>query len=79
LLTDPDDVIGPKDGSSKSTTENVYVNSLNFDFENLNSNQDTQIVSGLLPDRQLEIYEPDFYISCCVRGKARLRCLNTES
>ncbi|OAA22070.1 hypothetical protein DU53_04255 [Kosmotoga sp. DU53] len=63
MLADPDDVVGPKDGSSKCTAENVYENSLSFDFENLNSNQDTQIVSGLLPDRQLEIFGQIFYIS----------------
>jgi ABC-type oligopeptide transport system substrate-binding subunit len=59
LLADPDDVVGPKDGSSKSNVKNMidYETFLSFDFENLSNNQDTQIISGLLPDQQLEMSE----------------------
>jgi hypothetical protein len=34
-----------------------YETFLSFDFENLSNNQDTQIISGLLPDQQLEMSE----------------------
>jgi len=57
LLTDPDDVIGPKDGSSKGNVENKYKNPLDFELKELNGNQDTQIVSGLLPNQQLKMFE----------------------
>ncbi|OAA18725.1 hypothetical protein [Kosmotoga sp. DU53] len=51
LLADPDDVVGPKDGPSKGSVENMYENSLNSKLEELSSSQDTQIISVLLPDR----------------------------
>ncbi|MBO8167530.1 MAG: hypothetical protein H0Z25_10045 [Kosmotoga sp.] len=62
LMADPDDVVGPNDGSSKGDVKNVYENSWSFELKELSGNQDTQMISGLLPDQQLEMFEQRFYL-----------------
>jgi len=63
LMADPDDVVGPNDGSSKGDVKNVYENSWSFELKELSGNQDTQIVFGLLPNRQQEMFDQKFYLS----------------
>jgi len=48
--------------SSKGNVENKYKNPLDFELKELNSDQDTQMISGLLLDRQLEMFEQRFYL-----------------
>ena len=43
--------------SSKGNVENVHEDLLNFDIENPSSDQDPQIISGLLPEQLLEVFE----------------------